>query len=48
MFEQYAAILQHKYPSLTIEGENFPPPFYKQKMASFLVIYYLEFKFEYV
>lgn len=38
MFEQYAAILQHKYPSLTIEGENFPPPFYRQKMASILGI----------
>ncbi|XP_057368405.1 thioredoxin reductase-like selenoprotein T [Daphnia carinata] len=38
VFEQYAAILQHKYPSLTIEGENHPPPFLNQKIAQFLGI----------
>ena len=37
MFEQYAAILQQKYPYLTIEAENYPPPMWKQKVAQFLV-----------
>nr|SVE74446.1 EOG090X0DP2 [Daphnia barbata] len=38
VFEQYAAILQQKYPSLAIEGENHPPPFMNQKIAQFLGI----------
>nr|SVE75391.1 EOG090X0DP2 [Daphnia dolichocephala] len=38
VFEQYGAILQQKYPSLAIEGENHPPPFLNQKIAQFLGI----------
>lgn len=38
MFEQYAAILEQKYPSLAIEGLNHPPPFLNQKIAQFLGI----------
>nr|SVE74849.1 EOG090X0DP2 [Daphnia carinata] len=38
VFEQYAAILEQKYPSLAIEGENHPPPFLNQKIAQFLGI----------
>nr|SVE76024.1 EOG090X0DP2 [Daphnia hispanica] len=38
VFEQYAAILEQKYPSLAIEGENHPPPFFNQKIAQFLGI----------
>nr|CAG4642044.1 EOG090X0DP2 [Eurycercus lamellatus] len=38
VFEQYAVILQQKYPSLAVEGDNFPPPYYKMKMAQFLGI----------
>nr|SVE73823.1 EOG090X0DP2 [Daphnia atkinsoni] len=38
VFEQYAAILEQKYPSLAIEGENHPPPFINQKIAQFLGI----------
>ncbi len=37
VFEQYAVILQQKYPSLAIEGENHPPPYLNQKIASILV-----------
>nr|CAG4644306.1 EOG090X0DP2 [Lepidurus arcticus] len=36
VYEQYAAILQEKYPDLLVEGENFPPPAYKQHFAQFL------------
>nr|SVE76651.1 EOG090X0DP2 [Daphnia longispina] len=38
VFEQYAAILQQKYPSLAVEGENHPPPYLNQKIASILGI----------
>nr|SVE83909.1 EOG090X0DP2 [Daphnia pulex] len=38
VFEQYAVILQQKYPSLAIEGENHPPPYLNQKIASILGI----------
>nr|CAG4649687.1 EOG090X0DP2 [Scapholeberis mucronata]SVE93884.1 EOG090X0DP2 [Scapholeberis mucronata] len=38
VFEQYATILQQKYPHLTIEAENYPPPLLRQKMAQFLGI----------
>nr|CAG4651330.1 EOG090X0DP2 [Simocephalus serrulatus]SVE94502.1 EOG090X0DP2 [Simocephalus serrulatus] len=38
VFEQYAAILQQKYPYLAIEGDNYPPPFPRQKMAQLLGI----------
>nr|SVE83319.1 EOG090X0DP2 [Daphnia magna] len=38
VFEQYAAILEQKYPSLAIEGLNHPPPFLNQKIAQFLGI----------
>lgn len=37
VFEQYATILQQKYPYLAIEGDNYPPPFLRQKMAHLLV-----------
>nr|CAG4647405.1 EOG090X0DP2 [Megafenestra aurita]SVE92656.1 EOG090X0DP2 [Megafenestra aurita] len=38
VFEQYATILQQKYPYLAIEGDNYPPPFLRQKMAHLLGI----------
>nr|CAG4648248.1 EOG090X0DP2 [Moina brachiata]SVE93265.1 EOG090X0DP2 [Moina brachiata] len=36
VFEQYATILQQKYPSLMVSGENHPPPYYKMRMAQVL------------
>lgn len=31
-------MLQHKYPELKIEGENFPPPRWRLQLAQFLGI----------
>ncbi|KAJ9579219.1 hypothetical protein L9F63_024676, partial [Diploptera punctata] len=33
VFEQYAAILQQKYPEISIEGDLYPPPEYKIMLA---------------
>lgn len=36
VFEQYAGILQQKYPDLAIQGDNFPPTPWKWQLAQFL------------
>ena len=38
VYEQYRSILEHRYPSLKLQGENYPPPYLKLKLAEFLVI----------
>lgn len=47
MFEQYAAILQQRYPSLSVSGDNYPPPYFKMRMAQALVSFvFLDVKCE--
>ena len=36
VFEQYSGILQQKYPTLTIEGDNYPPPNWRLQLAQTL------------
>jgi len=36
VFEQYAGLLQQKYPNLAIEGDNYPPLAWKSFLATFL------------
>lgn len=36
MFEQYATMLQDKYPHISIMGDNYPPPTWKQYIAQIL------------
>nr|CAG4650487.1 EOG090X0DP2 [Sida crystallina] len=36
VFEQYSAILHEKYPSLMVEGDNYPPPYYRLKFGQIL------------
>lgn len=36
MFEQYSSALHQKYPDLTIEGENYPPPTLKYYLSQFI------------
>jgi len=36
VFEQYAGILHQKYPTLMIEGDNYPPATWKWQLAQFL------------
>nr|CAG4652170.1 EOG090X0DP2 [Triops cancriformis] len=38
VYEQYAAILHEKYPDLLLEGENYPPPAFRQHFAQLLGI----------
>lgn len=38
MFEQYAAVLQEKYPDVTILGDNYPPPIFRMQLAQVLGI----------
>ena len=37
VFEQYSGILQQKYRTLTIEGDNYPPPNWRLQLAQTLV-----------
>lgn len=41
MFEQYAQAIQHRFPSLQVEGENFPPTTTRAAVAQFLSIFKL-------
>lgn len=36
MFEEFANLLHQRYPSLRIEGDNYPPPAYRLYAAQFL------------
>lgn len=38
MFEQYAAVLQEKYPDVTVLGDNYPPPTHRLQAAQLLGI----------
>lgn len=38
MFEQYAQALHERFPSLTIVGDNYPPPFMRASIAQFIGI----------
>ena len=41
MFEQYAHALHERFPALTIEGDNYPPPPAQAAFAQFLSIFKL-------
>lgn len=41
MFEQYAHALNERFPALTIEGDNYPPPPTRAALAQFLSIFKL-------
>lgn len=41
VFEQYAQAIQHRFPSLQVEGENFPPTPTRAAIAQFLSIFKL-------
>ncbi|XP_023242407.1 thioredoxin reductase-like selenoprotein T [Centruroides sculpturatus] len=43
VFEQYASILQEKYPDLTVSGDTYPPPFLRMSFAHFLNVFKLVF-----
>lgn len=36
MYEQFAAAIHQKYPQLTVEGSNYPPPPLNAQLASIL------------
>ena len=38
MFQQYAGILQQKYPDIYISGDNFPPSGYRLQAAQLISI----------
>lgn len=38
MYEQYAAIIQEKYPNIAIYGDNYPPPNHRMQLAQVLGI----------
>lgn len=39
VFEQYASILQEKYPDITVYGDTYPPPFLRMYLAQFISIF---------
>ena len=38
VFQQYAGILQQKYPDLSIRGDNFPPGGFRLQTAQILSV----------
>ena len=38
VFQQYAGILQQKYPDLSIRGDNFPPGGFRLQAAQILSV----------
>uniref|UniRef100_T1J566 Selenoprotein T n=1 Tax=Strigamia maritima TaxID=126957 RepID=T1J566_STRMM len=38
VFEQYASLIQDKYPNIIISGDNFPPPTHRLQLAQILGI----------
>jgi len=43
VFEEFSRVVQERYPTLTIEGDNFPPPSHKAMMAQVLSVAKLGF-----
>ena len=41
MFEQYAHAIHERFPALSIEGDNYPPPAARAAFAQFLSVFKL-------
>lgn len=38
-FEQYSDLIHQKYPDIAIQGDNYPPPYYRAHLAQFCGIF---------
>lgn len=41
MFEEYVSIIQHKYPNMAVDGQNYDPPGFNMFLSRLIVNYTL-------